>query len=1223
MSTSNNSLNKSIFLDGGGEMGALMRDKDWSKTSLGTPDQWPVQLKQLTATILSTSSPMLICWGEEFIQLYNTAFRPILGTNKHPEALGISAERTYSEIWETIEPLFKQVMQGEPAHFQDFRLEMNRAGYLEEVFFDFSYSPIKDENGAIQGILVICNETTEKVSWLKRISESEELFRTMAEQSNVLIALGDPAGNTIYFNKAWSDLTGKSADELHNNGWASTIHPEDLAKYRTSAMKSFQLKEPFKDEFRILGKEGKYRLFLTQNTPRFDKDGMFQGYLGSCTEITERAEHQRELERAFEQLHLSKEAAQLGTFDLDLEAGTLDWDERCRTLFGISHKDIVTYEKDFVTGLHPDDRERVLDIIDKSFTKAISNGDYDVEYRTVGVEDGTIRWVKAKGKVFFDISDKPIRFIGSVLEITEQMKATQQLAESEARFRSLVDESPIATCLFVGRELKIEVANEKMLAVWGKNTSAIGKPLAEAVPELIGQPFLDILDTIFTTGVAYSGLGMRADLEVDGLLGTYYFDFTYQPLLNASGEVYAIMDMAVDVTEQVLAQQRIEKTQRELLTSFEQAPVAIAIINEENLTFRNCNPFYADLVGRRREEIIDKPLLDALPELKGQGFDNLLKGVISTGVPYIAKEVSVNLIRENKEETIYVDLSYQPRYEGTNKIVGVLVVATDVTEQVLARRKIEESETKLRTIISSAPAGIGLYVGPEFIIENPNQTFIDLMGKGPDIVGKALREVMPELISENQPFLQILENVFATGKEYHSSGSLAKIMKNGVMTDGYYNITYTPVFNADGEVYAILEIGVDVTEQIKSQQALEKAEAELRVAIELAGLVTWKLNVKNQTYSYSPRFMEWLGFNEDTQDLIAAYNPLPGEYKETVPARVTEAIAPGGSGFYENEHPIVNHKTGQVRLIHAQAQVFYDAAGNPAFLSGIAQDITLQREMQLALEEEVKQRTKELDAAIEKLQTTVEELAESNTKLIQSNAELAQFAYIASHDLQEPLRKISTFSQLLERSLGANPSDESKNFLGKIRNSSSRMTALIRDVLMYSQLVKENDTYQPVNLNQIFENVLADYELLIEQKGATINQDELPTIDAIPLQMSQLFANLLSNALKFTPKDVKPVISINTRMLNEAEAQSFGLSANYTYYLIKFADNGIGIPPEYIEKVFHIFQRLHRKSEYEGTGIGLAICKKIAQNHHGDISIENNSNGGATFNVVLPVKQLV
>ncbi|MBA4849208.1 PAS domain S-box protein [Emticicia sp. BO119] len=1221
MSTSSNNLNDFPFFKGGGEMGALMRTKDWANTILSTPDQWPVQLKQLIATILDCPSPMLICWSSSYLQFYNDAFRPILGTNKHPEALGIGARKTYPEIWGTIEPLFKEVMQGNPVFFRDFRLEMERDGNTEEVFFDFSYSPVKDENGLIQGILVVCQETTPKVKSLKRLSESEELFRTIAEQSDILIALGDTDGNPIYFNKAWHNLTGSPTEELINNGWANVIHPDDLNRFSQKAAKFFKLQKSFKDEFRILGKEGKYHLILSQNTPRFNKDGVFEGYLGSCTLITERAQHERDLERAFEQLRLSKEAAQLGTFDLDLEKGTLEWDERCRILFGISHKEKVTYEKDFVTGLHSDDRERVLNVIDKSFVKSISNGDYDVEYRTVGFEDGVIRWVKAKGKVFFDAADKPIRFIGSVIDITDQKNATHNLEESEARFRALVEEAPIATCLFVGKDQVIEVANEKMLGFWGKGRSVFGKPLAEAVPELVGQPFLEILDTIFTTGVAYTATGMRADLMVDGVLGTYYFDFTYKPLFNTKGEVYAIMDMAVDVTEQVLAQQRIEETQRELLSSFEESPVSIAIISEDNLTFRNVNSAYAALVDRKPEDLINKPLLVALPELTGQGFDNLLRSVIETGVPFIANSVKVDLVKNGKPESIYVDFTYQPRYEGTDQIVGVLVVAVEVTEQVNARRKIEESETKLRSIISSAPAGIGLYVGSDFIIENPNQTFIDLMGKGSDIVGKPLKEVMPELITENQPFLQILDKVFKTGKEYHSSGSLAKIIKNGILTEGYYNITYTPVFNADGEIYAILEIAVEVTEQIKAQQALEEAEAELRVAIELAGLVTWKLDIKNQTYKYSPRFMHWLGFNEDTQDLIAAYNPLPGDYRESVPALINKITSPGGSGIYDNEHPVVNHKTGQVRLIHAQGQVFYDATGNPAILSGIAQDITLQREMQLALEAEVKQRTRELDTAIEKLQVTIEELAESNTKLMQSNAELAQFAYIASHDLQEPLRKISTFSQLLERSLGPNPSDDSKNFLAKIRNSSVRMTALIRDVLMYSQLVKENDTYEKVNLNEIFENILSDYELLIEQKKATIDRKKLPVIEAIPLQMSQLFANLLSNALKFVQKDVRPIISINTQKLSETEAELLGLSANYSYYNIQFTDNGIGIPPEYIEKVFHIFQRLHRKSEYEGTGIGLAICKKIAQNHHGDISIENNVKGGSTFNVILPENQ--
>lgn len=1223
MNTSDKALNKLPFLNGGGEMGALMRDKDWSLTRLGEPHNWPVQLKQLTATMLSTPSPMLICWGAYFTQLYNDAFRPILGKSKHPLALGIGAELTYAEIWDTISPLFMKVMQDEPVSFKDFRLELDRNDYPEDTYFDFSYSPIKDENGAIKGILVICNETTERVISIKSLSESEERFRAMSEGSDILITIGDATGNITYFNKAWTTLTGKSMEELIESGWVDSIHPEDKDRLFQTSADAFKKKAVFKSEFRILGSDGNYRLLMNQNNVRYNSEGEFLGYVGISTEITEKAAQQRELERAFEQLRLSKEAAQLGTFDLDLEAGTMEWDERCRTLFGISHNEAVSYEKDFVSGLHPEDRERILHVIDNAFMKSVSNGVYDVEYRTIGFEDGIIRWVKAKGRVFFDANEKPVRFVGSVLDITEQKNATRNLQESEARFRTLVEEAPVATCLFLGRELIIEVANEKMLGMWGKGRSVLGKPLKVAVPELIGQPFLDILDNIFSTGKPYEAKSMKGDLEVDGQMRTYYFDFTYQPLFNTNGEVYGIMDMAVDVTEQVLAQERIAETQKELLSSFEESPVSIAIISEDNLTFRNVNSSYATLVGRKPDDLINKPMLDALPELTGQGFDDLLYGVIKTGIPFIANSVKVELFRFNTPHTIYVDFTYQPRYEGTDKIVGVLVVATEVTAQVLARQKVEESESKLRTILASAPAGIGLYVGKDLIIENPNQTFIDLMGKGDDIAGKPLIEVMPELISESQPFLQILDDVFNTGKEYHSFGSLAKIVKNGVMTNNYYNITYTPVFNSEGEVYAILEISVDVTEQIKAQQALEEAEAELRGAIELAGLVTWKLDIKNNTYKYSARFMEWLGFTEDTQDLMAAYNPLPGEYRESVPALIEATIAPGSTGIYDNEHPVINHKTGQVRLIHAQGQVFYDATGAPAYLSGTAQDITLQREMQMALETEVKLRTRELDEAIKKLQITVEELAESNTKLLHSNAELAQFAYIASHDLQEPLRKISTFSQLLERSLGGVATEESKNYLAKIRNSSMRMTALIRDVLMYSQIVKENETFEEVNLNQILENVLIDYDLLIEQKEAIIRQEELPIIEAIPLQMTQLFANLIGNALKFVKQDVKPVISISSTRLNEETIQIRKLASGFDYYSIKIADNGIGIPPEYTEKVFNIFQRLHRKSEYEGTGIGLAMCKKIVQNHHGEITIENNSAGGATFNVILPVSQTI
>ena len=161
----------------------------------------------------------------------------------------------------------------------------------------------------------------------------------------------------------------------------------------------------------------------------------------------------------------------------------------------------------------------------------------------------------------------------------------------------------------------------------------------------------------------------------------------------------------------------------------------------------------------------------------------------------------------------------------------------------------------------------------------------------------------------------------------------------------------------------------------------------------------------------------------------------------------------------------------------------------------------------------------------------------------------------------------------------------------------------------------------PTDLNVIARDILTDFELLLEEKDATVNLVNLPTIDAIPLQMSQLFGNLFGNALKFASKTKKPVITVTCTHMNVQEKTAANLSPGLDYVKLECRDNGIGFKPEYAEQIFHIFQRLHRKSEYEGTGIGLAMCKKIALNHNGDINAKGSSENGAVLNVFLPVKQ--
>lgn len=401
----------------------------------------------------------------------------------------------------------------------------------------------------------------------------------------------------------------------------------------------------------------------------------------------------------------------------------------------------------------------------------------------------------------------------------------------------------------------------------------------------------------------------------------------------------------------------------------------------------------------------------------------------------------------------------------------------DETDLTIAKQKIEQSEENFRNMILQAPVAMCILMGPSHIVEVANSLMIELWGKSKeDVVNKPLFEALPD--AREQGLEQLLTEVYTTGITFKADERPVQLLRNGELETVYQNFVYEPYKDAGKTVLGVFVISVNVTEQVLTRQRIEEI---------------------------------------------------------------------------------------------------------------------------------VKERTKELETA--------------NYNLQKSNAELAQFAYIASHDLQEPLRKISTFSRMLENRTSGTLDDQSKNYLTKIMNSSDRMNLLIRDVLSYSELSKGTEIFKEVNLNEVVENTITDYELLIEEKEATIEYAKLPAIEAIPLQMSQLFGNLIGNALKFTRKDLKPVIRISCSELSEDEKNKSVLNQTLNYYKIEISDNGIGLKPEHREQIFNIFQRLHRKSEYAGTGIGLAICKKIALNHGGDLNALGSTENGAVFNAILPSTQ--
>ena len=250
----------------------------------------------------------------------------------------------------------------------------------------------------------------------------------------------------------------------------------------------------------------------------------------------------------------------------------------------------------------------------------------------------------------------------------------------------------------------------------------------------------------------------------------------------------------------------------------------------------------------------------------------------------------------------------------------------------------------------------------------------------------------------------------------------------------------------------------------------------------------------------------------------------------------------------------------------------------------------------------------------------LEEETRRRQELAAYNAELQQFAYVASHDLQEPLRKIQAFGDRLKAKYSSALTEQGRDYIERMQNAAGRMQTLIDDLLTFSRVTSKAQPFVSVSLYQVTQEVLSDLEVRIQQTKGRVEVGELPIIDGDPVQMRQLLQNLISNALKFHRNDEPPLVSVRGQLLkNTEQLTESSLATEFCQLIIQ--DNGIGFEMKYLDRIFNVFQRLHGRSEYEGTGMGLAICRKIAERHNGSITATSTLGQGATFIVTLPIKQ--
>ncbi len=427
------------FPVGGGRMGAMMRAHDWASSPLGHPDAWPACLRATVNLLLGSRFPMFVAFGPELGFLYNDAYAGILG-GKHPAALGRRFRDIWSEIWSDIAPLIEGALRGEATWSENMPLTMNRRGYDEQTWFTFSYSPVRDEAGRVAGMFCACTETTAQIRAETGLRDAEARLRAVTDHlpGGYVYQLVTPLdGSTRRFltvSQGFERMTGVPAATVLADPAAAydLILPEHRSRIAEAEAVAIRDLSPFDVEVPMRRPDGRLVWTRIISAPRLVDGEVIWDGLHIDDSARRRAEEQ--LRESETRLRLATEAAEVGLWDLDVATDTLFWPARVKAMFGIS-ADVPVTMADYYAGLHPDDRAATV----AAFAAALDpdrRALYDVEYRTVGREDGLIRWVAAKGRGVFE-DGRCRRVLGTAVDVTARKHAEQALRDSEEQFRVL------------------------------------------------------------------------------------------------------------------------------------------------------------------------------------------------------------------------------------------------------------------------------------------------------------------------------------------------------------------------------------------------------------------------------------------------------------------------------------------------------------------------------------------------------------------------------------------------------------------------------------------------------------------------------------------------------------------------------------------------------------------------------------------------------------------
>lgn len=749
---------------------------------------------------------------------------------------------------------------------------------------------------------------------------------------------------------------------------------------------------------------------------------------------------------------------------------------------------------------------------------------------------------------------------------------------------SLLYEIPSAVAILSGEELKFELLNSTYQdLVPGRALQ--GKPFLEALPELVGSELEHSLKKVMKEGIPLHFIDNLIPLSNNnsGILEERYFTYRLIPRFNAIREVDGIYIFTSEVTHNIDDKVNLERTSNNLNQIINMLPASVVIIRYNNLVVEMINDANLNYWKKTREEVVGKPFLEILPDLADQPFAGQLRKVMETGEIIDVKESPVMFTEaDGTIRETFVDYTYQPLVGLDGKRDGVLVMSFEITDRVLAKRQLEKyaeqlitandqlstvndelskSESRFKYVFEKAPVAIGLLRGKDFVVESANKKILEVWGKSESIVGLTLADALPEI--KEQPFLGLLQNVYKTGTPFYANEIRAMLMHDGEMKEIFFNVVYQPIADTSGQTADILVVAADVTEQVNARKTVERSEAYFKMLAELVPSKISNALPTGEVTFFNKKWLEFAGMNfEDMRDFGYHQMMHPDEV-EKFQKGLAEAVSNGKP--YLSEMRFKNKDGKYIWHLNIASPIFNED-GEMTMWVGSTTDI----------------------------QTLKEEEQRKN-----------DFIGMVSHELKTPITSVNIYLQLLLRKAEQAEDESLKKIYVQSLKQIKQMTDMINGFLDVSRLEsgKLHIEKKAFLLSELIEEVREDHQLQFPKHHIYFSEVPQIKLDADRLKIAQVLNNLVGNAVKYSESGTNVFVS-------------FERTDETVRVMVK--DEGMGIKPENLAKLFERYYRVEQESKITGFGIGLYLSAEIIEAHGGRIWADSEYRTGSTFYFELP-----